>query len=228
VHLGLYGDLRSVRRLLRSREAGAWAKAVASREVILHPTPPYVAVALGADAVRRVAQKSSAVFGGGLLGGLDPLRQMMPVLGLLRTRVAEVASVTQTLGFDPLKLLASFLQRVDPDEAGDGDGDVEAGGTREDEGRYGDADAESVAYDLAAHGASANGLADEEDVPLSRASIPYAHLDADESFDDSLGADDEDDGRLENDETEEGEDEADGPSTGERLGSRRDEDDEAP
>jgi hypothetical protein len=228
VHLGLYGDLRSVRRLLRSREAGAWAKAVASREVILHPTPPYVAVALGADAVRRVAQKSSAVFGGGLLGGLDPLRQMMPVLGLLRNRVAEVASVTQTLGFDPLKLLASFLQRVDPDEAGDGDGDVEAGGTREDEGRYGDADAESVAYDLAAHGASANGLADEEDVPLSRASIPYAHLDADESFDDSLGADDEDDGRLENDETEEGEDEADGPSTGERLGSRRDEDDEAP
>jgi polar amino acid transport system ATP-binding protein len=45
VHLGLYGDLRSVRRLLRSREAGAWAKAVASREVILHPTPPYVACA---------------------------------------------------------------------------------------------------------------------------------------------------------------------------------------
>jgi hypothetical protein len=222
VHLGLYGDLRSVRRLLRSREAGAWAKAVASREVILHPTPPYVAVALGADAVRRVAQKSSAVFGGGLLGGLDPLRQMMPVLGLLRNRVAEVASVTQTLGFDPLKLLAGFLQRVDPDEGGGGDDALDAGVAREDEGRYGDADAESVAYDLAAHGASANGLADEDDVPLSRASIPYAHLDADESFDDSLGGEGDDEARAEHEEGD------DGPSTGERVGSRRDEDDEAP
>lgn len=113
VHLGLYGELRSVRRLLRSREAGGWAKAVASREVILHPTPPYVAVALGADAVRRVAKKSTA-----LLGGLDPLRQLVPVLGALRSRVVEVASVTQSLGFDPLKVLAQFLERVDP---GDGE-----------------------------------------------------------------------------------------------------------
>jgi hypothetical protein len=117
VHLGLYGELRSVRKLLRSREPGAWARAVASREIIVHPTPPYVAVALGADAMRRVARKSTE-----LLGGLDPIRQLAPFLGLIRGRVAEVASVTQTLGFDPLKLLAQFLQRVDPlDEAGEDD-----------------------------------------------------------------------------------------------------------
>jgi hypothetical protein len=231
VHLGLYGDLRSVRRLLRSREAGAWAKAVASREVILHPTPPYVAVALGADAVRRVAQKSSAVFGGGLLGGLDPLKQMMPVLGLLRNRVVEVASVTQTLGFDPLKLLAQFLQRVDPDGgAEESESDASDGTAREDEGRYGDADAESVAYDLAARGASANGLAEDDESPLSRASIPYAHLDADQSFDDSLGSDDESDlaSDAEHADDDDDLDETDGQPTGERLGARRDEDDEAP
>jgi hypothetical protein len=117
VHLGIYGELRSIRKLLRSREPGAWARAVAARDIIVSPTPPYVAVALGADAMRRVARKSTE-----LLGGLDPLKQLGPLLGLLRGRVAEVASVTQTLGFDPLKLLAQFLQRVDPlERAGEDD-----------------------------------------------------------------------------------------------------------
>ncbi|GAB4204100.1 MAG: hypothetical protein OHK0013_18750 [Sandaracinaceae bacterium] len=124
VHLGIYGELRSIRKLLRSREPGAWARAVASREVIVSPTPPYVAVALGADAMRRVARKSTE-----LLGGLDPLRRLTPVLGLLRGRVAEVASVTQALGFDPLKLLAQFLQRVDPlEQAGEESGAVDERG----------------------------------------------------------------------------------------------------
>lgn len=111
VHMGIYGELSSIRRLLRNREAGAWAKAVATRDLIVHPTPPYVAVALGADAMRRVAQKSTS-----LLGGLDPLGRLAPLMTYVRGRVAEVASVTQSLGFDPLKSLAQFLQRVDPIE----------------------------------------------------------------------------------------------------------------
>ncbi len=131
VHLGLYAELRSLRRLLRSREAGAWVKAVLSREVILHPVPPYVAVALGADAARRVTRKSTE-----LLGSLDPVKRLAPVLGVLRSRIVEVASVTQTLGFDPLKLLAQFLDRVDPDE--EEEEPSEAVGD-DDEGRYGDA-----------------------------------------------------------------------------------------
>ena len=111
VHMGIYAELSSIRKLLRSREAGAWAKAALTRDVIVHPTPPYVAVALGADAMRRVAQKST-----GLLGGFDPLARMAPLMTYVRGRVAEVASVTQSLGFDPLKALAQFLQRVDPIE----------------------------------------------------------------------------------------------------------------
>jgi hypothetical protein len=221
VHLGLYGDLRSVRRLLRSREAGAWAKAVASREVILHPTPPYVAVALGADAARRVAQKSSAMFGGGLLGGLDPLRRLAPLLSVLRNRVGEVASVTQALGFDPLKLLAQFLERVDPVEANEGDGTADD--ARVDEGRYGEADAESVMYSFDREAAANEG---EEHDPLARTSIPYADLDADDleaamhGLEDDVDEGADEDDAEDADEDEELDGDVDGPATGEREGTR--------
>ncbi|HEY8431100.1 MAG TPA: hypothetical protein VIL20_22125, partial [Sandaracinaceae bacterium] len=41
VHLGVFTELPTIRSLLRSSEAGAWARAVAVRDVIVHPTPPY-------------------------------------------------------------------------------------------------------------------------------------------------------------------------------------------
>lgn len=106
VHLGIYGEIGSVRRLLRSAEPGAWARAVAVREVIVSPTPPYVAVAIGADAARAVAQRTTT-----WLGGIDALASLAPVATYVRGRISEIASVTQTLGFDPLKLLAAALAR---------------------------------------------------------------------------------------------------------------------
>ncbi len=111
VHLGIFTELSSLRPLLRTDEPGAWARAVAVRAVIVHPTPPYVAVALGADAVRAVARESSR-----WLGGIDALAPLAPVATYLRGRVAEVASVTATLGFDPLKLLAQWLRRAEDAE----------------------------------------------------------------------------------------------------------------
>ena len=108
VHLGIYGDISTFRALLRSREAGAWARAVATRDLILSPAPAYVAVAMGADAARAAAVRSAA-----WLGGLDYVRLLAPVASYVRGRVSEIASVNATLGFDPLKLLASMLERVD-------------------------------------------------------------------------------------------------------------------
>jgi hypothetical protein len=111
VHMGLFMELDTMRELLRSPDAGTWATRVAVRDMIIHPTPPYVAVALGADAVRGVAQKSAT-----FLGGIDALAPLAPLATYLRGRVAEVASVTATLGFDPLKLLATWLRRAEQNE----------------------------------------------------------------------------------------------------------------
>ncbi|MDQ3036275.1 MAG: hypothetical protein M3Y87_27995 [Myxococcota bacterium] len=108
VHLGIYGEIASVRRLLRSADPGAWARAVAVREVIVSPTPAYVAVAIGADAARAVAQRTTT-----WLGGIDALASLAPLATYVRGRISEIASVTQTLGFDPLKVLATLLARSD-------------------------------------------------------------------------------------------------------------------
>lgn len=112
VHLGIYTDLATVRELLRGYEPGAWARAVAVRDIIVHPTPPYVAVALGADAVRKAAAESAR-----WLGGIDAIGQLAPLARYLRGRFTEIASVTATLGFDPLKLLSIWLRRQEEQEA---------------------------------------------------------------------------------------------------------------
>lgn len=106
VHLGVFTELDTMRQLLRSADAGAWARATLVRDVIVHPTPPYVAVALSADAVRALARESAR-----WLGGIDALAPLAPLATYVRGRVSEVASVTATLGFDPLKVLATWLRR---------------------------------------------------------------------------------------------------------------------
>jgi len=109
VHLGIFTNLGTLRELLRSYDPGAWATAVAVRDVIVSPTPPYIAVALGADVVRATAKESAR-----WLGGIDALGQFAPLANFVRSRIAEVASVTATLGFDPLNLLAQWLRRAEP------------------------------------------------------------------------------------------------------------------
>ncbi len=113
VHLGVFGEASTIEGLLAKADPGAWAAAVAVRDVIVHPTPPYVAVALGADAVRGVASRTAR-----MLGGIDALSAFTPIATLIRARVVEVASVTQTLGFNPLRALAALRRREEeePDE----------------------------------------------------------------------------------------------------------------
>ncbi|MEM6962185.1 MAG: hypothetical protein AAF550_10670 [Myxococcota bacterium] len=109
VHFGIYGEEHTIRSLLRNPDPGAWTKAVAVRDLIIHPTPAYIAVALGTDAMRAATKLASEA-----LGGMDLFGLLSPVAFYLRGRVDEVTSITQTLGFNPLAVLARSL-----DEPGD-------------------------------------------------------------------------------------------------------------
>ncbi|MET0390209.1 MAG: hypothetical protein ABW321_29830 [Polyangiales bacterium] len=105
VQLGIYSQRRRFQRLLREAEPGAWAKAIALREVIIDPSPAYVHIAVGADALRATARRT-----GQLLGGIDFMTYIEPVARYAREQVANVASVTGMLGFNPLQLLARRLR----------------------------------------------------------------------------------------------------------------------
>jgi hypothetical protein len=114
VHLGIFAEARTVRSLLRSSEPGAWTRATATREVIVHPTPAYVGMALADDAMHAVAKQSAR-----FLGGIDFMATIGPLSDYVRGRVREIASVSATLGFDPLKALAQVLRREPHTATGD-------------------------------------------------------------------------------------------------------------
>jgi hypothetical protein len=105
VQIGIYAQRRRFQRLLREAEPGSWAKAIALREVIIDPSPAYVHVAVGADALRATARKT-----GEMLGGIDFMAYIEPVARYAREQIAHVASVTGMLGFNPLQLLARRLR----------------------------------------------------------------------------------------------------------------------
>lgn len=113
VHLGIFADEQDLRALLRDPRPGAWARAVVARDIIVQPTPPYIAVALAADGMRAAAKRTESWIEGTAVR--DVLSQIAPLGSFLRGRAAEVASVTQLLGFDPLKLLASWLEGAEED-----------------------------------------------------------------------------------------------------------------
>ena len=105
VQLGIYSQRRRFERLLRDAEPGAWAKAIALREIIIDPSPAYVHIAVGADALRATARKT-----GQFLGGFDFMTYIEPWTRYARDQVANVASVSAMLGFNPLQVLARQLR----------------------------------------------------------------------------------------------------------------------
>jgi len=115
VHLGLFAQREAFQTLLRSAEPGAWAQAVALREIIISPAAPYVHVALGADALRAAGKRTAAAF-----GGVDLTSYVAPIAALARQRIGRVSSLTNILGFNPLSALASRLRRSGSEPADEG------------------------------------------------------------------------------------------------------------
>jgi hypothetical protein len=110
LHCGIYAQAGTLQSLLRDPDPGAWARAIVVRDLIIHPAPPYVGVAVGADAFRAVAAHSSR-----WLRGLDLTAALAPIAHFARSHVDQIASVRDLLGFSPLEQLGAWLRRHPPD-----------------------------------------------------------------------------------------------------------------
>lgn len=64
IHLGLYMERATAERLFGGRQAGDWALAFATREILVHPFPRFAAAGLGFDVLRGAAQLAMQVFEG--------------------------------------------------------------------------------------------------------------------------------------------------------------------
>lgn len=106
LHMGVFAQRETLQALLANPAPGAWATAIATREVIIDPAPPYVAVAAGADVARAAVQRARNLF-----GDLELLSLIEPTASFLRRQVGSLGSVTETLGFNPLQVLAERLSR---------------------------------------------------------------------------------------------------------------------
>jgi hypothetical protein len=105
---GCFAEVTRFRALQTDRQPGAWARAVAVRDVVLTPMPLAVGVGLGVDGA-RYALKGLRV----LTEHIAPLAAIGPLVDAARARVAKVTGkdVGALLGFDPLAALRALLER---------------------------------------------------------------------------------------------------------------------
>ncbi len=109
VGVGCYAELCTFRHLARDTEPGAWASAVAGRDVVLTPVTPGLAVPLGIDAGRAALSVAKGFISRfGLLDGVRAPSGLAPSLG--RAYAFVESDVRRYLGFDPWRVLMRFLK----------------------------------------------------------------------------------------------------------------------
>ena len=116
--VGCFAELGTYRRLAGDTTPGAWAAAVAARDVFLAPVSPAVVLPIGFDlgraalaTVRSVAERFGAQE---LLGASSPLT---PAFQRMRKAALGDRDLPALLGFDPLEVLRALLARTrDSDE----------------------------------------------------------------------------------------------------------------
>ncbi|HVJ15320.1 MAG TPA: hypothetical protein VM686_07765 [Polyangiaceae bacterium] len=107
--LGCYAEYATLRRLAAAEGPGAWAAAVAARDVVLSPAPAAVAVPLGLDLGRAAFQGLRALAERAGVSGL--FAGVGQRIGRIEGLSAVERDVADWLGFDPLKLLSRLLSR---------------------------------------------------------------------------------------------------------------------
>jgi hypothetical protein len=106
-HVGVFADEAMFRRLLADPAPGAWAGAIAARDVIVYPSPGYVAVAVGADAARAVAQRTALA-----LARVDFAGLFAPLSEITRRALSNAPDLGSRLGIESLKDVGAWLKTV--------------------------------------------------------------------------------------------------------------------
>jgi hypothetical protein len=111
--LGCFAEAQTFKRLEVDPKPGAWAKAVAIRDVILSPVPPLLTIPLGVDAGRAAFSAVRTV-----LDRMDAWRYVAPlseklreIVPLERTNDEKEHDLLHLFGFEPLELLRRLLSR---------------------------------------------------------------------------------------------------------------------
>lgn len=109
IAVGCYAQLDTFRYLSAETQPGAWATAVAARDVVLTPVTPGLAVPLGVDAGRAALQFAKGLAERfGVLGGLRGSATLGPALG--RAYAYVQGDVQRYLGFDPWRVLSQWFR----------------------------------------------------------------------------------------------------------------------
>jgi hypothetical protein len=111
IAVGCYAELSTFRWLATDTQPGAWASAVASRDVVLTPVTAGLAVPLGVDAGRAVLSFAKGL--AGRFGIFDTLRAPAALnLGprLERAYAFVEHDVRRYLGFDPWRVLTRWFR----------------------------------------------------------------------------------------------------------------------
>lgn len=119
--LGCFAEASTFKRLEVDATPGAWARAVAIRDIILSPVPPALAIPIGIDAgraavsaIRTVAVRTGAL---AFLGpAADALKRMVPEqvldeLNFIANSDDAMKHRVSLFGFEPLELLRRLLSR---------------------------------------------------------------------------------------------------------------------
>jgi hypothetical protein len=106
VALGCYAEVSTLRKLVVDPNPGAWARAVAVRDVILSPVPAAIAIPLGIDAGRAALSALRMI-----AERVDPIGVVGPTVRALLSASGRDGDVPTVLGFNPLELLRRLLTR---------------------------------------------------------------------------------------------------------------------
>jgi hypothetical protein len=113
VAVGCYAELATFRALSAADAPGAWAAAVAAREVVVSPVTPGVVLPLGLDAGRVAFRELRTL--AARLGASEWLSKEGPLAQAIAGMERPVwldRDVKEFLGFDPMRLLGGLFSRA--------------------------------------------------------------------------------------------------------------------